>query len=144
MRLLGIDVGARKIGVAAGTTLAEELTTLRLKKPESYYEPTGGQCGVAEIKKLLEQEDAKGIVVGLPVDKDGKETEESGRIRIFADILKAHCEIPIYFVDETLTSCMARDILESQGVSGRELSSREDQLSAQLILQQYLEEHALS
>lgn len=142
MRYLGLDIGKRKIGVAVGELIATELTTLIAGKDESFYESNAQTRSFEEIKKHLESERASAIVVGMPVKEDGSPSEESTKIEDYVHGLQEYTNITIHTVDETLTSFMAREMLESQGLSEKEIDTRVDQLSAQLILQQYLEEHA--
>lgn len=144
MRLLGLDIGQKTIGVAVGEVLASELTTLRTGKNGSFYASPEKDRAIEEINMLKKREEATGIVVGLPVDEEGALTEEAEKIRAFADQLKDACLCPIHFTNETLTSFMARDILEGEKATSSESAKREDQLAAQLILQQYLEENALA
>jgi len=144
MRLLGLDIGQKTIGVAVGEALASELTTLRTGKENSFYEDPEKQRALQEIKNLKSQEEAEAIVVGLPVNEDGALTEEAAKIKDFSQSLAQECACQIFYVNETLTSFMARDILESERVSAAQAAKREDQLAAQLILQQYLEENALA
>lgn len=142
MKYLGLDVGQRKIGVAVGEVLATELLTLRCNQHESFYANPARSRAYDEIETIMNEEGAAGIVVGLPVKEDGTASEESAKIADFCDGLSTALDVTVHTVDETLTSFMARDILESQGIIGAELENRLDQASAALILQQYLEEHA--
>jgi putative Holliday junction resolvase len=87
---------------------------------------------------------AGAFVVGLPVTEDGSLSAEAKLIKDFGQELEHKLNQRVFFVNETLTSVMAEDILEGQGVSPSEAKNRVDQLSASLILQQYLEEHALA
>lgn len=140
MRYLGIDVGGKYIGVAVGEVLAKELTTLIADKKADYYrEPASAYQALG---KIVKEENADAIVAGLPVDEAGKPTPESKKIEAFCAGLEEKLNLSVHFVDETLTSFMAEDILEGQGLSADEIRARSHQLSAELILQQYLEEHA--
>ena len=140
MRYLGLDVGSRRIGVAVGETLAAELTTIESLKDTSFYDDA--TMAIQEIARLKELEEADAIVVGLPVDEAGEPTEESKKIGDFSKKLEADLGCAVHFVDETLTSFMAEELLASQEVSAQEAAKRVHQAAAQLILQQYLEEHA--
>lgn len=140
MRYLGLDVGARNIGIAVGEVLSEELTTINCKKKETFYLGDARDLAVSQIEKLLEVEQADAIVIGLPVDEEGNPTEESKKIKEFADYLALKTNKKIHFVDETLTSFMAEEMLVDAGLNQKEISERLHQASAQLILQQYLEE----
>jgi len=137
MRYLGLDVGEKTIGVAVGETLASELTTLRTKG--SFYRVGDRRRAITELLKISQQEECDAIVVGLPVSDDGRLTAEAKKIRRFAEVLEKVAERKIHYVNETLTSFMAEDILEGQGLSLEQAKEREDQLAAQLILQQFLE-----
>jgi putative Holliday junction resolvase len=142
MNYLGLDVGQKRIGVAVGRILASELTTLQAGHHESFYEDPARTRAYQEILSLLQKEEAGGVVAGLPVKADGNESEESKKIVKFCDGLSTVLGFEVRVVDETLSSFMARDILEGQGIAGQELEARLDQASAALILQQFLEEHA--
>lgn len=140
MRYLGLDVGERNIGVAVGELLARELTTLRSGKKHSFYEAP--EVAYQEIKQLFKREDCDAVVIGLPVRESGELSSEAGKIQAFASGLEKNLNAKIHYVNETLTSFMALDLLEGQGVVGREANARVDQLAAQLILQQFLEDDA--
>ena len=141
MRYLGLDVGSKNIGVAVGEQLSSELTTLKAAKDQDFYSDNGYRDALAEIEKLLELEEADAIVIGLPVNEDGRHTEESKKIESFSKKLEGDLDIKIHAVDETLTSFMAEDMLEAQGLDKGEVAKRIHQASASLILQQYLEEN---
>jgi len=140
MRYLGLDVGERHIGVAVGELLASELTTLRAGKQQSFY--ARPELAYAQIEQLITKEHADELVVGLPMDEAGELTNEAKKIQHFIDGLTVRLNQKIRTVNETLTSFMALDLLEDQGVTGPAATARVDQLAAQLILQQYLEENA--
>lgn len=134
-----MDVGRKNIGMAVGEVLAAELSTLRAPKNIDFYSTAGQKLAFAELAKIVAAEEAEAIVAGLPVNEDGQPTEESARIRDFCAEMEKAISVPIYFVDETLTSFMASDMLESQGADREETERRVHQLAAELILQQYLE-----
>lgn len=140
MRYLGLDIGQRKIGVALGETLATELTTLTCPKSIKFYDNKGYQHALVELKKLIKLEEADGLVVGLPINEKGNQTEESKKIKTFSLKIEKEIDIIVHFVDETLTSFMAEELLISEGVNKAEINERVHQMSAKLILQQYLED----
>ena len=139
MRYLSLDVGERSIGVAVGELIASELTTIKVGKDKSFYEQP--ELAFAPIIKLIDQEQIDAIVVGLPVNEQGAKSAEAQKIEKFAVALGAELDKKIHFVNETLSSFMAQDILESEGLSIEEAKKKEHQLAAQLILQQYIEEN---
>lgn len=139
MRYLGLDIGARSIGVAVGELIAHELTTLRASKDKNFYDQP--ELAIEPVAQLIGQEQADAVVVGLPIDENGTPSTEAKKIQKFANILGVKLDKTIHFVNETLSSFMASDILESQGLSIEQAREREHQLSAQLILQQFIEEN---
>lgn len=141
MRYLGIDVGRKTLGVAVGEMLAAELTTVRATGNEDFYLEPGKSRAFKELGKIVRSEGIDAIVIGLPVNEQGEPTAESRRIKAFAEELEEKLNITVQFVDETLTTFMAEDMLDSQGVDKKEAEARVHQLAAELILQQYLEEH---
>jgi len=142
MKYLGLDVGGKRIGVAVGEVLATELLTLQAGSGESFYVQPARSRVFEEIQTIVQEEAIGGVVVGLPISETGEPTEESEKILQFCDGLSTVLGFGVATVDETLSSFMARDILEGQGLMGAELERRLDQASAALILQQFLEENA--
>lgn len=141
MRYLGLDVGQKKIGVAIGETLVVELVTLICPKETTFYEDRGYKYALSEIKRLIDLEEISALVIGLPVSEDGNPTEESKRIKKFANKLEDNLNLLIHFVDETLTSIIAEELLSSQDLSKDEIHQRVHQAAAQQILQQYVEDN---
>jgi putative holliday junction resolvase len=143
MRYLSLDVGRKNIGVAVGELIASEVTTIRTKGETDFYDEKNSLEAFAKIKSIMEREQVDALVIGLPVDEHEQMTEEANKIKKFAEGLQEKVNIKIHYVNETLTSFMAKDILEGQGLSPEEIDERVDQLSASLILQQFIEENAL-
>ena len=162
-RLMALDVGEARIGVAlsdAGGLLASPYTTLRVARDEA--------ATWAAIQQLIEETEAQGLVVGLPVSLDGELHAQAERIIAFTERLKAHISLPVTFWDERLSTVEAERLLAEQGESSRERRQRQwgkdgkggqhrghrshrgkrrarheiDALAAAVILQGYLDEHA--
>lgn len=140
MRYLSLDVGQRSIGVAVGELIGQELTTFKAAKGKDFYQ--NPELVFGEIAELFSKEAADGLVVGLPVNDAGRLSQEAKKISDFGKKLSTKIGKEVIFVNETLTSFMAEDILESLGYSIAEAKKREHQLSAKLILDQFLEENA--
>jgi len=139
MRYLSLDIGERSIGLAVGEMIGRELTTLKAAKGKSFYdEPIPA---FEAIKSLKESEQVDALIAGLPVNDEGELSQEASKIKQFAEGLKKYLDIEIELVNETLTSFMAEDILENLGLSIAESKLREHQLSAKLILDQFLEDN---
>jgi len=130
--LLGFDFGTKRIGVAVGqelTRTATALTTLR--------SPDGGPDW-AGISRLIKEWQPAALVVGLPLNLDGSESESSRLARRFGNRLTGRYNLPVFTADERLSSTEAEAILAEQG---RFEKADIDKLAAQLILQSWLEEN---
>jgi len=141
MRYLGLDVGQKSIGVAVGEQLAREVATIAAAGSENFYQAKGQQRAISEIERIFREEQADGIVIGLPVGEDGQMTSEAREIKKFTAALEEKLDLKIHFTNETLTTFMAEDMLRSQNIKESGIKSRVHQLSAKLILQQFLEEN---
>lgn len=128
--LLGFDYGPRKIGVAVGQTLtgtASPLETLRSQ---------GDQPDWAGIGRLMAIWQPEALVVGLPYHMDDREEAWAGRVRRFARQLEGCYRLPVYLVDERLTSLEARRYLGRQATRVENI----DPVAATLILETWLGE----
>jgi putative Holliday junction resolvase len=79
------------------------------------------------------------IIVGLPKNMDGSEGFRAEAVRAFVELLKAETDIPIDFSDERLSTCEAHRYLQGTGTGGKKRKNVVDTLSAQIILQDYLD-----
>ena len=137
-RIVGLDFGFRRIGVAisdATQTLASPLTVLR-----PLDQTHGLRLVVAEIEKLIEQDDGvDGIVLGLPMFLDGTPNEMTRHVQAFAELLRARLHLPVFFQDERLSSHEADSRLASHEKNWRVRKERLDSAAAAVILQDYLD-----
>ena len=133
MRILGLDVGDRRIGVAISDPLgitAQQLTVLeRRSRPKD----------VAAVTSLVEQHQAERIVVGLPLTLRGEHGPQAHKVTAFVEALRRRVTIPIQAVDERLTTAQGERALIALDVSRRKRKAVIDRVAAQLILQQYLD-----
>lgn len=126
--LLGFDYGTAKIGIAVGqsiTATATPLTTLRAIRQRPDWQ---------RIAELIEVWQPTELVVGLPCDIDGSETDISGRAKRFARQLQGRFRLPVHMIDERLTSMEARQQLQRRPKNIEEL----DAIAASLILETWL------
>ena len=137
MRILGIDVGRRRIGLAisdATRTLARPLTALTVGDDD------GPDRVAKEIARLAEEEDGlSAIVVGMPARLDGTPSEQTPYVARFIDALKGRTAIPVFEEDERLTSREAESRLAVRERDWRKRKARLDAASAAVILQDYLD-----
>lgn len=130
-RLLGLDHGAKRIGVAIGDS------ELRMAFARPALRRTSLAADVAAIEGLCAAEEIEEIVIGLPRNADGSEGPEAERARGFGAAL-AGIGLPIAFVDERLTSWEAGRQLAAEGRRPARRSGELDSTAARLILQEYL------
>jgi putative holliday junction resolvase len=132
-RLLGLDVGTKTIGLALSDTrwiIASPLKTLLRTKMTH---------DVKELKKILEEFNVAGLVVGLPVNMNGSEGPRCQSVRQFAKDLDHHCETPLCFWDERMsTIAVTRTLLEAD-VSRKRRIQMVDKMAASFILQGVLD-----
>ncbi len=135
MRIVGLDLGTKTLGVAisdATETIASGLTTLR------FTENKPVEC-LTDLKKIIDEYDAKLIVIGLPKNMNNTLGHAVQRTRDFSSILNDKFNIPIVEQDERLSSVSANNVLLQAAVSRKKRKSKVDELAATIILQNYLD-----
>jgi putative holliday junction resolvase len=133
VRLLGLDIGESRIGVAVSDptgTVATPLTVLDSR--EVLHDPS-------QLARLVEEYEAAGLIVGLPLTMAGEEGPQAARIREHVDALSERLGIPVTLWDERLTTVQARRSLAEAGLDEREQRKMVDMVAASLILQSYLD-----
>jgi len=131
-RLLGIDYGRARIGVAVSDEtrmISRPLCCLEYKK--DFIEKLQ-----KELKPLLPIDT---IIVGLPLQMNGKDSPMTEEVRKFSEYLFQALRIPVALWDERLTSAQAERQLRDAGMKRKERASLNDALAAALILQSYLD-----
>ncbi|HLI56910.1 MAG TPA: Holliday junction resolvase RuvX [Actinomycetota bacterium] len=129
--LLGLDAGTRRIGVAlapAGSTLAIPLTVV--ERSEDWP---------GALALLAVDHEAVGVVIGLPLSLDGSEGTAAAAAREFARVVGERLGLPVYLVDERLSTVSAGRALRSAGAGGRASRAVIDRSAAAVILQSYLD-----
>jgi putative Holliday junction resolvase len=142
VRIVGLDVGERRIGVAvsdASCTLARPLAVL----PATGLDGNAVQVAAAEIARLAHEEDGvASIVVGLPRRLDGAPNDMTPRVEQFARRLEARTALPVTLQDERLSSREAESRLALREKDWRARKKRLDAAAAAVILQDYLDSRA--
>ena len=134
--LLGFDFGMRSIGVAVGQTLTKTATPLTAIKA-NYGMPHWEQ-----IDKLIASWKPKAIVVGEPLSEAGLALDVTKEARQFAQALKKRYNLPVYQINEHLTTIEARAQIFSKNGYKALKKSAVDAKSAQLILEDWLKQHS--
>lgn len=126
-RVIGIDWGARRTGVAISD---ENRGFVFVREP---IVSENADDLINKLVGLIVAERVSGIVIGLPLYMDGTESDTTKMVRAFADNLAEHTDVPICFLDETLSSASAQ---ESMGrINVRDIKQRLDSESARVILE---------
>lgn len=129
-RLLGLDLGERRIGVAISDPagiLASPLRTIDLHRED-----------LSTIAMMAAEHQVEGVIIGLPVTMAGSEGFQAERVRTMAEELEDLLPVPIVFWDERLTSAMADQLLENRTRRSRAKGIR-DAYAAAIMLQSYLD-----
>lgn len=131
-RLVALDPGTKRIGVAVSDEL--QITT----RPVKTIERIGWKKLLLQIKEILEQFDAVGLVIGLPYNFDGSESEMSQEARRMARNFALSLDIPVLLQDERVTSYEAKGRLWKEGVSDKQFRARVDNEAAAIILSDFI------
>lgn len=131
-RLLGIDYGERRIGLALSDPMGI------IASPHEVLTRTDLQRDLDHLAALVDEEQVEGFVVGLPRNADGSEGEMVERVEVFVAALTGRCDLPVHWVDESYTSIEAENLLREQYRDWRDRKSRIDMVAAQIILRTHL------
>ncbi len=132
-RILALDVGERRIGVAVSDEmgyLARSLITIERRSAAQALEA---------LDALIHEWQPVAVVVGLPRNMDGSLGPQAERVVAFGRLLGERIAVPMVYWDERLSSVSAEDILRRQGVTSRDQKPRIDAVAAAVILQEYLD-----
>ncbi|MDR2760889.1 MAG: Holliday junction resolvase RuvX [Rickettsiales bacterium] len=133
-RLLGVDFGCKNIGLAVsdrGLTIAVPKTIIPRQK---------NSLTIQNLRRIIAENGVSGIVFGLPLNSEGKETAFCKNIRNFVNEMCKAVDIPIFFYDEFLTSDNAKSmVIDELGGNFRTAKKNLDKISAALLLGDFLE-----
>jgi len=132
LRVLGIDYGDRRIGLAASDSMglvAGGLPTLSNRSEQQVLE---------DLRRIAEEREVKAIVVGLPRNRNGTLGPQAKKVMHFAEGLKTLGR-PVHFVDERLTTARAKRVMKDAGLSRTKQRKKLDRMAAQFILQAWLD-----
>jgi putative Holliday junction resolvase len=133
MRLIGLDVGEARIGVAVSDptgTLASARMVLA-RRPET--------AALTAIRQLVEEEEAGAIIVGLPRSLSGELHSQAALVQQFAELLREHVMVPVHFWDERLSTVEAEREMRASGARRNKRREMIDAVAAAIILQSYLD-----
>lgn len=135
-RVLGLDVGSKRIGIAISDPLgitAQGLETLQRQNRRLDFQ---------KLAKLVADYEVAEIVVGFPLRMSGAEGIQAEKMQRFADELRERLKLPVHLWDERLTSAEANRLLRETEMSIKRRGQVVDQMAAVLILQSWMEYRA--
>jgi putative Holliday junction resolvase len=133
-RVLALDIGERRIGVA----ISDEEGILA--QPLLVIERKGTATDVAHVVRLLQEQQAQEIVVGMPYTLRGQQAAAAKKVQSFVSALREAVHVPIILVDERLSTVEADRRMRESSVRREARRSRVDAVAAALILERYLSE----
>lgn len=135
MRYLGLDLGSKTLGVAISdrtNCIASVYTTLRFEN-EDYHEL------ISPLKEIIEKEDIKTLILGLPKNMNNTLGERALITLNFKEMLENDLKIPVIMEDERLTSVISNNVLIKADISRNKRKKKVDGMAAVIILQGYLD-----
>jgi putative holliday junction resolvase len=132
MRILAIDYGERRTGLAITDELgitAQGLDTIMVSSEDAI---------IPKVIEVIREKGANRIVLGLPLNMDGSESEKSRKVRIFGDTLIRETALPVIYWDERMTSMQAHRVMHEMEKKASRNKQMIDRISAMLILQEYM------
>lgn len=133
MRILGVDFGDRRIGLAISDPM--EI----IASPYSIIDRKENPNYILEIDKIVLEHNVSKIVVGFPLTMKGTESQQTLKVRDFIAELKSKIDLPIEMIDERMSSITAQKILIEQGIKTGHNKGEIDKTAAAVMLQEYLE-----
>ena len=132
-RILGMDVGAKRIGLAISDPLsitAQGLATLQRRNKRSDF---------AQLEQVIREYKVAEIVMGLPLRMTGAEGTQAEKMQGFADEIRRRFRLPVHLWDERLSSAQANRLLRETDMSITRRAEVVDQMAAVLILQSWMD-----
>lgn len=139
MRIMGLDVGSKTVGVAISDTLgwtAQGIETIKIDE-------TVGSFGMKRIKKLVEEHEVTEFVVGYPKNMNNTVGPRGQASEFYANKLREKFGLPVVLWDERLTTMAAERVLIEADVSRKKRKTVIDKVAAVMILQGYLDSKKL-
>lgn len=132
-RLLGIDFGTKRVGVAVSDTQQV------LASPLNNYQRNGLQADERFFRQLAAEYEVAALVVGLPLHMSGDESGKCKEARAFGQWLQRITKLPVTFHDERFSSLQAEALLLQAEFTSRQRKARIDKVAAQILLQAFLD-----
>jgi putative holliday junction resolvase len=134
MRILALDIGDRRIGVAVSDP------TGLLARPITIIQRRGVAADVAALVKLVSSEMAQKVIAGLPLSLDGSVGPQAAKVGSFLEALAPALGVPLETWDERFSTATARELRRASGAKKKKRQAPDDAAAAAVILQSYLDE----
>lgn len=126
-RILGLDVGEKRIGVAMSDP------TNTIAQPLVVVERDGGELN--RISEIVKENEVGEIVIGFPRNMDGSIGATAEKVKEFADLLSKEIELPVVFIDERLSTAEAERMMITADLSRKKRKKSIDKVAAAIILE---------
>lgn len=133
MIILSVDYGDKRTGIAVCDK------NQILASPVCVINEWNAEALADKIVSLADEKRAEKIVIGLPKNMDGSKGFRADACESLGELIKSRCDIPVVFWDERLTTVSAHKILSDNNVRGKKRKAVVDALSAEIILQNYID-----
>ena len=132
-RILGIDYGDVRVGLALSDltqTIAKPFKTLIYNDVNHL---------ISQIQEIVNEQDIEIIVIGIPYNMKGEDTQQTIKVKEFASLVDKNLEVDIKFIDERLTSYEAEQVMHKMNIKTGFNKAKIDKIAASIILQEYLQ-----
>ena len=131
-RLIAIDLGAKRVGLAVSDELRITVTALERIERRSWKDL------LSRVAAFIESYDARALIIGLPLNMDGTEGFAAEDAKGLAENFRRSLNVPVYLQDERLTSIEARSEMRAAGEKDKGIDGRIDSESAAIILRDFM------
>jgi putative holliday junction resolvase len=135
-RLLAIDLGAKRVGLAVSDELHMTVTALERLERRSWKDL------LRRVAAVIESYDARALIIGLPLNLDGTKGQAAEEATRIAENFRKSLNVPVFLQDERLTSLAAESEMRAQGVDLKEIGRRVDSEAASIILRDFIDRMA--
>lgn len=135
MRYIGLDLGTKTLGISISDKLGLIASTYKTIR----YDNEDYDFLINELKKIIELEDVKGIVLGLPKNMNNSLGESANRSIKFKELLENNFNINVILQDERMSTVEAHNIMLEGDLSRKKRKKKVDSLAANIILQRFLD-----
>ena len=137
MRVLALDIGEVRIGIAASDASG------RVASPVKVQPAADGLSCAKTFRRILEDSEPEVLVCGRPQTMSGEDGPQAERVMAQARSIAEACDLPLEFADERLSSSEAKRILREQGLNEKQMRGKVDMIAASLFLQAWLDSRGL-